>query len=450
MNKADSERVAAALEEMGLRPTARPEEAAVVVLNSCVVRGHAEDKVVNKILSLQGLKRRRPETILGVMGCLVPPDRSQLMARFPHVDVFFTVHEVDRLLTAARQRWGLGLRQDPAQMPGVTGPVLAPQPSAAAEFGLTRESKTVAGKPQGPTKYIPIIYGCNNFCSYCIVPYRRGRERSRPPEEIRCEVEQWVARGVREVTLLGQNVDAYTYRHKDGTVTDLADLLRLIHPIPGLWRIRFLTSHPRDMSDKLIDAIATLPKVCPAINLPVQSGDDAILKAMRRGYTVDEYRRLIARIRAAIPEVAITTDLIVGFPGETEEQFQNSCRLLEELRFDMVHVAAYSPRPGTLAARLPDDVPPEEKTRRLHIVEALQRQIAAEINASLVGKTVEVLVEGQHKGKWMGRTPTDKIVFFQDEADLLGCLVKVRIIRSSPWSLQGIKAGLDMPYQGMV
>jgi len=451
MNKADSERVAAALEELGLRPSSRPEEAEVVVLNSCVVRGHAEDKVVNKILSLQGLKRRRPGTLLGVMGCLVPPDRSQLVARFPHVDVFFTVHEIERLLAEVRQRWDMTWQQALMQPSVMAAPKPAPQPSADAEFSLLQESEAIAGKPQGPTKYIPVIYGCNNFCSYCIVPYRRGRERSRPPEEIMDEIEQWVARGVREVTLLGQNVDAYAYRRDDGTVTDLADLLRMVHAIPGLWRIRFLTSHPRDMSDKLINTVATLSKVCPAINLPVQSGDDAILAAMRRGYTVDEYRRLISRIRAAIPGVAITTDLIVGFPGETEEQFQHSCRLLEELRFDMVHVAAYSPRPGTRAAQLPDDVPPEEKARRLHIIEALQRQIAAEINACLVGKTVEVLVEARHKGKWMGRTPTDKIVFFQDEADLLGSLVMVQITRASPWSLQGVKvAALDMPYHGMV
>ena len=207
--------------------------------------------------------------------------------------------------------------------------------------------------------------------------------------------------------------------------------------MPGLWRIRFLTSHPRDMNDRLIEAVAELDKVCPAINLPVQAGDDAVLAAMGRGYTADDYRRLVDRIRGRIPGVALTTDLIVGFPGETVAQFENSMSLLAELRFDAVHVAAYSPREGTRAAALPDDVTPEEKSRRLHAVETLQTRIAGEINGALNGQVVEILVEGLHRGRWMGRTRTDKIVFFDDAADRRGALVKVRITRTGPWSLQG-------------
>jgi tRNA-2-methylthio-N6-dimethylallyladenosine synthase len=297
------------------------------------------------------------------------------------------------------------------------------------------ESVVKGGATAGPVKYIPIIYGCDNFCSYCIVPFRRGREVSRPLPEIVCEVENWTRRGVREVTLLGQNVDSYGHDLPDRP--DLADLLSALHHIPGLWRIRFLTSHPKDISDKLIAAMSSLSKVCESINLPVQSGDDAILRAMGRGYTVDEYLKLVDKIRERVPGVSVTTDLIVGFPGEMEAQFHRSFALLQEIRFDLVHVAAYSPRPGTRAARMPDDVPSEEKKRRLALVEELQTAIATEINSRLSGHEVEVLVERRAKGKWTGRTRTDKIVFFQDEGDWAGRLVPVEITRTSPWSLQG-------------
>ncbi len=227
-------------------------------------------------------------------------------------------------------------------------------------------------KPQVAT-YVPIMQGCNNFCSYCIVPYRRGRERSRPMEEIICEVKNLVRRGVKEVTLLGQNVDSYG--HDLPGNPDLADLLYQLNPLDGLLRIRFLTNHPKDMKSKLIDAVAKLDKVCEQINLPVQAGDDEILKAMRRGYTVEHYRQLIAEIRTNIPDISLSTDVIVGFPGETEAQFQNTYNLLSEIRFDMVHVAAYSPRPGTLAAReMEDNVPPEIKKERLDKIEQLAGQ----------------------------------------------------------------------------
>jgi tRNA-2-methylthio-N6-dimethylallyladenosine synthase len=284
---------------------------------------------------------------------------------------------------------------------------------------------------------VPIIHGCDKFCAFCIVPYRRGREVSRPIPEILREVELLVERGVKEVTLLGQNVDSYG--HDLPGRPDLADLLERLNEVEGLVRIRFLTSHPSDMSGRIIRAVAELEKVCEHINLPVQAGDDEVLRRMRRGYTRDEYRRLIERIREEVPGVSLSTDVIVGFPGETEEQFQRTVELIREIRFDKVHTAAYSPRPGTIAWRkMPDDVPQEEKERRLRTLEELQERIARENNERLLGQTVEVLVDSRHKGKWQGRTRTDKLVFFEDGADRLGQLVRVRIERAGPWSLQGV------------
>jgi len=254
-------------------------------------------------------------------------------------------------------------------------------------------------------------------------------------DEIVEETECLVKRGAREVTLLGQNVDAYG--HDLPGQPDLADLLTAVHGIEDLWRIRFLTSHPADMTERIIDAVASLPKVCEHIEIPVQSGNDAVLKRMIRSYTVDQYRRLVAKIRQRIPEVSLATDVIVGFPGETVEQFMNTYRLLEEIRFDTVHVAAYSPRPGTAASRLPDDVTPEEKACRRRIIEELQEDIAGEINQWLLGETVEVLVEEKHKGKWKGRTRTHKLVFFEDDRDWQGKLAQVKITWAGPWSMQG-------------
>jgi tRNA-2-methylthio-N6-dimethylallyladenosine synthase len=409
MNKADSERVELALQQEGL--SAAPEaEADVVVVNTCVVRGNAEDRSAGKLASLLGLKRRQPGLLLTVMGCLEPPERDQLREVYPHVDLFFTVHELGALTQAVRSRW------------------TAPQPGA--------ERPCLPARRSSVTAYVPIIYGCNNFCAYCIVPYRRGRERSRPVDEVLADVRRHVSQGAREVTLVGQNVDAYRGLSPGGETADLAALLSAVNGVDGLQRLRFLTSHPRDMTDRLISTMASLPRVCRAINLPVQAGDDGVLAAMGRGYTSDEYRALAARVRAAMPDVALTTDLIVGFPGETTEAFERSMALLRELRFDAVHVAAYSPRPGTRAAGLLDDVPAEEKRRRLQAVESLQAGLVGLINGQMVGSTVQILVEGRHKGKWRGRTRSDKIVFFADDSDWLGRLAQVVVTWAGPWSLQ--------------
>ncbi|MDQ7028595.1 MAG: MiaB/RimO family radical SAM methylthiotransferase [Ardenticatenia bacterium] len=291
------------------------------------------------------------------------------------------------------------------------------------------------------TAHVPVIYGCNHVCTFCIIPYRRGRERSRRLGEIVAEVRSLVEQGVKEVTLLGQIVDRYGYDVPDGP--KLPDLLRTVHEVEGLERIRFLTSHPNYMTDELLRTVADLPKVMEHIEVPVQAGNDEVLRRMRRGYTADDYRRLVERIRETIPNVSVVTDIIVGFPGETEAQFMDTYNLLAELKLDKAHVACFSPRPHTVAARWEDDVPWPEKERRRRMIDDLQREIMAEINRRYVDQTVEVLVEDLHKGKWRGRTRTNKLVFFEDPRDRRGELVPVRITWAGPYSMQGVPA--DVP-----
>jgi tRNA-2-methylthio-N6-dimethylallyladenosine synthase len=399
MNKAESERLAGFFEQAGYTHSSSLDEVDLVILNSCVVRQSAENRVTNKIHSLRHLKKDRPELTVAVTGCYVDSDIESLKKKYPHVDHFFKPGEYPYWLEQAG--W----------------------------------ENTLHGST-GPATYVPITQGCNNFCSYCIVPYRRGRERSRPVDDIVNEVKELVKHGTREVTLLGQNVDSYG-QDLPGK-PDLAGLLEELNGLDGLSRLRFLTNHPKDMSDRLINAISSLDKVCEQVNLPVQAGDNEILRLMRRDYTVEHYRRLIEKIRSKIPGIALSTDVIVGFPTESEEQFRNTFDLLADVRFDTVHVAAYSPREGTIAARdLEDDVTDNEKKRRLNMVEGLQEKIATGINAALLGKMVEILVEGRKKGKWQGRTRSDKLVFFRDNENHLGKLVNIEIEKTSPWSLQG-------------
>lgn len=417
MNFADSRRVAEELARAGFREVNRPQDADLILLNTCVVRQSAEDRVVGRLTSLQGLKRRKPGLCLALMGCFVD-EISALQDRYPWVDAFIKPSDIAAVMDLARQ-----------------------QPVAGSS----------APTPQVPISAgVPISYGCDHLCTYCIVRLRRGQEVSRPLEEVVAEVRDLAARGVKEVTLLGQNVDSYghdlpllTPRPLQGASgvgrpPDLADLLEAVHAVEGLVRIRFLTSHPADMTDRLIETVARLPKVCEHIEVPVQSGDDAVLRRMGRGYSVAQYRDLVDRIRRHLPGVGLATDVIVGFPGETRAQFEATYRLLEDVRFDMVHVAAYSPRPGTPAERLADDVPSAEKERRRQAVDDLQERIVGEINARLLGQQVKVLVEGRYKGKWRGRTRTNKLVFSDvGEEDWTGELVQVRITRTGAWSLQG-------------
>ena len=399
MNKAESERIAAGLEERGYKASKSVNDADLIVLNSCVVRQSAEDKVVNKLHDVRHLKKEKSEMLLALTGCMVDSDIKPLKKKFPFIDYLFKAGEYP-------------------------------------PWQEKTEETTLPLKPT-PSVYVSISQGCDNFCAYCIVPYRRGRERSRPMEEIVCEAEELARRGAKEIVLLGQNVDSYG--HDLHAKPDLADLLKRLNGVEGLKRLRFLTNHPKDMSDKLISAIAELDKVCEHINLPIQAGSDEILKAMNRGYTAAQYLKLVENIRKKIPHSAITTDIIVGFPGETEKHFMETLDLLSKVNFDTVHVAAYSVREGTKAAReLEDDVPLKEKKARLNRVEALQEKVQSAINSRLMGKAVEILVEGKNKGKWYGRTRTDKLVFFQSEKNHLGQLIHVKIDKTSAWSLQGI------------
>jgi tRNA-2-methylthio-N6-dimethylallyladenosine synthase len=398
MNKAESERLASRFDKLGYTASKNIQEADLIVLNSCVVRQSAENRVINKLHEVRRLKKESPGKTLALTGCLVDSDIAGMQKSYPYIDHFFKAGD------------------DPPWLEKPDTPSLPHHPS--------------------PSVYVTISQGCDNFCAYCIVPYRRGRERSRPVEEIICEARELVRRGSKEVILLGQNVDSYG--HDLPGKPDLADLLTELNAIDGLVRLRFLTNHPKDMSRKLIEAIAGLDKVCEQVSLPVQAGSDAILRAMKRGYTVNKYRRLVALIREKIPGVAVSTDVIVGFPTETEKQFRQTLDLLSEIKFDTVHVAAYSPRPGTAAAKkLEDDVPPGEKKERLAEVERLQESIQTGINARLLGETVEILVEGRNRGKLYGRTRTDKLVFFRSDSDYMGQLVNIKIDKTSPWSLQG-------------
>jgi tRNA-2-methylthio-N6-dimethylallyladenosine synthase len=424
MNVADSQRLASILEKLGYLRASQESEADLIILNTCVVRQSAEDKAYGYLYSLRPLKERRPQVILNVMGCLVGvKGNPRLREIFPYVDVFSPPSDPRPLLDYLDHHDGKNLSLEETEYRNVI---------LDDEYRLPKDDQH-----RSITAYIPIIYGCSHACSFCVIPYRRGPERSRHADEIEREIRQLADQGIREVTLLGQIVDRYGMDRGDGIM--LPDLLRRINDIPDIKRIRFLTSHPNWMGEALLQTVAELPKVCEHIEVPLQAGDDEILKWMKRGYTASEYCHLIDRIRRNIPEVMVATDIIVGFPGEDEKKFQQTYNLLEALRLDVAHLARYSVRPGTLAARrMRDDVSQEEKMRRFRALEALQESIAAEINAYYLGREVEVLVEGRQKGRWKGRTRTNKLVFFESQEDYLGKLAQVKIEWAGPWSMRGI------------
>jgi len=445
MNVADSQRLASSLERLGFVAADEAKDADVIVLNTCVVRQSAEDKAVGRLTSLKPLKNRSG-TVIGLMGCLVGhQDPVSLRRRFPWVDVFLQPSDPAPLLDYLVESG----RVDEHRALEVA--------TTAQRLRLHEDDWLLPLQQQGQavTAFVPVVLGCSHACSYCVIPYRRGPEKSLPADDIVAEVNMLVRQGVKEVTLLGQIVDRYgcdqslergvpESRLSNREVSPLVGLLRRIHQVEGLERIRFLTSHPLWMTDDLIDAVAELPKVCEHFEVPVQAGNDEVLGRMRRGYTVSSYRDLVGRIRSRVPNVSIATDIIVGFPGETRDQFQDTYDLLAELRLDRAHIARYSPRPQTLAKRkFEDDVPEAEKERRRKAVDDLQGQIAAGINAQLLGTRVEVLVEGRKKGRWWGRTRTDKLVFFDDEGDWLGKSLEVHVTWAGPWSLVGDLSGME-------
>ena len=408
MNKADSEKLAAGFTRLGLRPVDRMDRADIVVLNTCSVRQHAEDRAYSKLGRVRQLKETRPGLKVAVMGCMVGLKTDELERRFPQVDVF------------AR----------PQQFEPIIELIEGPSEDLGGEFW-----PSTYAIPDGPCAFVPVVHGCNKFCTYCIVPYRRGREKSRPIDEIVREVAYLNAQGVREVTLLGQTVEAYGHDLPDQP--DLGDLMRALSDLERLQRIRFLTSYPKDMTHRILEAIAELPKVMECFSLPIQAGSDRVLESMRRGYTVAEYVEKIHEVRELMPHAGITTDIIVGYPGETDADFEETCGILEEIRFDKVHVAAYSPRPGTIAWRkMDDDVPSEVKAERLHRVEAIEARISQEINDTYLDTVQPVLIEGVRGEQPFGRTRTGKLVHI-DQPARVGSIVDVRVVRAGPFSLRG-------------
>ena len=417
MNVAESAAITSALQQRGLRPVPAMDDAELVVLNSCTVRESAEQRVQGTLHLLAHRKRADPDLMVALTGCSVEPDLEAMTHKLPMVDFFFRPGALDHFLGQLEAHEVVGV-------PLVSNPVMS----------YTTPVST----------YVSVMQGCNKFCTYCIVPYRRGREVSRPIADVVADVRMMTRRGAREITLLGQIIDHYG---RDlPTKSHLSELMEAVHDVEGLERLRFMTSHPRDMDQRLIETVARLPKAVETIHLPVQAGDDVVLRRMRRQYTVERYLRLVETIRATIPGVAVTTDIIVGFCGETEEQFGRTLDLLRTVQFDVVHVACYSPRRGTVSASWDDDVPPEEKEERRRRVERLQEEVQARLNARLQDQVVEILVEDsqshrQNLPQWRGRTRTNKLVFIpRDDENLVGQLVPVRITKTSPWALQGVMA----------
>lgn len=420
MNVAESERMVGQLSKIGYDMTDDIAAADLILINSCCVRATAEDKIYGKIGELKRYKLQNPALIIGVMGCLAQKDGDALIKRSPHVDF---------VLGTARR--------------GELSKVVESFESARKKFVDTSNvSGTVddeifpirAGKVSA---FVPIMYGCNNFCTYCIVPYVRGRERSRTPEEIFAEIKNAVDNGYKEITLLGQNVNSYG---KDLKLKNFAQLLSEVDKIDGMQRLRFMTSHPKDLSDELIGVMASGKNICEHIHLPVQYGSDKILQKMNRVYTVEKYLELVKKIRAAIPNISLTTDLIVGFPGETEDDFKLTLDFLREVKFDMAFTFIYSERSGTPAANFDGKVDDETKHRRLNELMNLQNKISLEKNLRLENTTVEVLVEGASKTDeniFTGRTRTNKTVLFPHESESVGDLINVKINQVQTWILKG-------------
>jgi tRNA-2-methylthio-N6-dimethylallyladenosine synthase len=468
MNQADSQRIQTMLDELGWEESSM-DQANLVVLNTCSVRQAPEEKAHNLLAKLKHSKAQRSDLLVALMGCMIGKQNTidELSKRYPHIDLFMKIEQADILPRFLEERWTpisgagcLDIEYMPPDEPLPVEPILPTFATSTSRAGkrtvlpmsiTPKPGERIAHYPTkiepaqvSPTAWLPIILGCNKVCTYCIVPYRRGRERSRPIEELMAEARALVAKGAKELTLLGQTVEAYGLDLPDKP--NLADLMTSLSEIDGLERIRFMTSYPRHMTDSMIERMAHLPKVCEHVNIPVQAGDDEVLKRMKRGYTLSEYCERIERIRELWPAASLSTDVIVGFCGETEEEFQHTLDLLEKIRFDVVHVAAYSIRPGTVAARWEDDVPLAEKKRRLHAVEELQAEIALELNSCYIGNIEEVLVEDTNtthgRKQWKGRNRANKWVFFPqpDETDAAiqpGDLVRVRIERATAWSLQG-------------
>jgi tRNA-2-methylthio-N6-dimethylallyladenosine synthase len=427
MNKADSERMAGILENMGFDWVEQPDDADLILYNTCTIRDNAEQKVYSYLGRQAKRKQERPNLTLIVAGCVAQQEGEQLLRRVPELDLVMGPQHANRLEDLLEQ-------------------VFSGNQVVATEAVHIMEDITKPRRDSAITAWVNVIYGCNERCTYCVVPNVRGVEQSRPPEAIRAEVEALGGQGYKEITLLGQNIDAYG-RDLPGTTPEgrhqhtLTDLLYYIHDVPGIERIRFATSHPRYFTERLIRACAELPKVCEHFHIPFQSGDNEVLKAMARGYTQEKYRRIIDTIRSYMPDAAISADAIVGFPGETEAQFENTLKLVEDIGFDQLNTAAYSPRPGTPAALWGNQLGEDVKSDRLQRLNHLVAIKAAERSQRYLGRTEEVLVEDQNPKEptqVMGRTRSNRLIFFPaDISDLKGKLIKVQVTEARAFSLTG-------------
>jgi len=428
MNEADAEVLAGHLEKMGYSPTTAESEADLILLITCCVREHAESKVYGKLGELYSLKQQNPHLILGICGCMPQQEdvARKLETRFPYLDLVFGTHNLPDFPKLLAEVVATG--EAVVEVLGTAGLVAENLPRA-------RRDKLKA--------WVTIMYGCSNFCTYCIVPYVRGHERSREVAAILTEISDLASSGYREITLLGQNVNSYG---RDlASQPDFADLLVGIETIPGIDRVRYMTSHPRDFTDKLIRVIAQSAKVCEHFHLPVQSGSNKILKAMNRGYSREQYLELVYKIRSSVPDAVITTDIIVGFPGETEEDFALTLSLLGEVRFDAAYTFAYSPRSGTAAADWTEHLNKEEKNARLrHLIDVVN-EISLERNLPLLDQRVELLVEGPSRtdpSRLTGRTRGNKLVHFVGDNSLTGKIIEARITKVQTWSMHGEQSGL--------
>ncbi len=425
MNEYDSARILQVMKQQGYTPTMQPEEADLIILNTCSVRDKAEQKVYSALGRWRDLKKQRHGLVIGVGGCVAQQQGEALLRRVPYLDLVFGTHNIHKLGEMVREVQDLGNR-----------------PVEVAFYRDPAYLEDQHGRPEvhGPKAYVTIMQGCNKVCSFCIVPHVRGREISRPSDNIINEVRELTAgQGVREVMLLGQNVNSYG-KTRHGELT-FAQLLHKINEINGLDRIRFTTSHPQDLSPQLINAYAELEKLCEHLHLPVQSGSDTVLQRMRRGYSCKEYLDRIYRLKDRCPGVALSTDIIVGFPGETDQEFETTLEILENMEYDEIFAFKYSPRPQTVAAKINlDDVPEETKKSRLQTVLELQKGISLRKNRQLIGRLEKILFEGEsklNKDRMMGRTRTNKVVNFKASKSLLGKTIDVRITGATANSLMG-------------
>ncbi|UZD43816.1 tRNA (N6-isopentenyl adenosine(37)-C2)-methylthiotransferase MiaB [Selenomonas sputigena] len=422
MNISDAERMEGQLATLGYERTEDMARADLILLNTCCVRETAEDKVYGKIGEIKHIKRMNPALIFGITGCMAQKEGEALIRRAPHIDFVLGTNKVHELKATVR-------RLESARRGPVVDVLLGDAP-LPENVPIERTGRLSA--------WVPIMYGCNNFCTYCIVPYVRGREHSRRPEDVVREVEEAAAQGFKEITLLGQNVNSYGKDHK---LASFAELLLMVDAVKGVERVRYMTSHPKDLSDAVIDAVRQGRHICPHFHLPVQHGSDRILRAMNRVYRKDAYRSLVERIRAAVPDASLTTDLIVGFPGETEEDFGELLDFLREIRYDAAYTFLYSKRSGTPAATMEAQVEDSVKKERLHRLMEVQNEISLEKNAALKGTVQEVLAEGPSRTDedvWTGRTGTNKIVLWRKKGqETEGDIVRVRITQPQTWVLKG-------------